>query len=216
MALSIAQNIFLPYDDLVMPYTLLDPKLAKAVKGGAVGVLPTDTIYGLVGSAYLPETVERIYNIRERDQDKAFIVLISSLKDLEYFHITPDAYTKKILHKIWPGKVSVILPCSSDKFRYLHRGLHTLAFRLPSDKKLAEFISRTGPLVAPSANPANLPPAKTISEARKYFGNKVDFYIDGGTLESEPSTLIAIENGGIVVKREGADVERVKTLEIQR
>lgn len=200
------------YDDLVMPYTLLDPKLIASVKSGAVGVLPTDTIYGLVGSAYLPETVERIYNIRERDRYKAFIVLISSLEDLKYFQVKLDNYAEDILRKVWPGKVSVILSCPSDKFKYLHRGLKTLAFRLPQDENLVELIACTGPLVAPSANPANLPPAKTIFEARKYFGNKVDFYIDGGILESEPSTLIAIENGIIAIKREGADMEKVKKL----
>jgi L-threonylcarbamoyladenylate synthase len=59
-------------------------------------------------------------------------------------------------------------------------------------------------LVAPSANPEGLEPAKNISQARNYFSNQVDFYADSGKLESEPSTLIKIsEDGKIEVLRVG-------------
>ena len=89
-----------------------------------------------------------------------------------------------------PGKTSIILPCPDEKFHYLHRGSNFLAFRLPADAPLRQFIYRTGPLVAPSANLEGLPPATTIEEAQNYFGDKVDFYIDGGKMEGSPSKLI--------------------------
>lgn len=193
-----------------MEYTLYDSKLVEAFKNGAVGVLPTDTIYVLAGSALVPKTVERIYDIRRRDRNKALIILISSLKDLKLFHIKIDKVTEKILQKVWPGRVSVILPCLSSEFIYLHRGLYTLAFRLPNHKELVNLVKSAGPIVVPSANPQGFPPAKTISEARKYFGDKVDFYVNLKKLESEPSTLISIENGIIAIKREGADMDKVQ------
>lgn len=196
-------------------YKFNSPELAEKIKRGAVGVLPTDTSYGLAGSAYLPETIERIYDIRQRERNKALIILISSLDDLKLFHVKIDEFTENILQKIWPGRVSVILPCLSEKFYYLHRGLHALAFRLPNHKELVELVKNTGPIVVPSANPQGFSPAKTIQEAKKYFSDKVDFYVNLGKLESEPSTLIAVENGAITIKREGADVERVKSLEIK-
>ena len=38
----------------------------------------------------------------------------------------------------------------------------------------------------------------------KKLGNiLVDFYVDGGSLKSKPSTLIAIKNGKVIIKREG-------------
>lgn len=200
------------YHGLIMEYTLQNPKLIQALKNGAVGVLPTDTIYGLAGSACMPETVERIYDIRQRERNKALIIIISSLDDLRLFHVKINKATERVLQKIWPGKVSVILPCLSEKFYYLHRGLNTLAFRLPNHKELVELVKSAGPIVAPSANPEGFLPAKNIQEARKYFGDKVDFYVDVGKLESEPSTLIAVENGAVVIKREGADMNKVKKL----
>jgi len=79
-----------------------------------------------------------------------------------------------------------------------------LAFRLPNKKDLINLIKKVGPLVAPSANIEGKPPAKTISQAKKYFGEKVDFYIDSGKISGPPSTLIEIKNNDIFIKREGA------------
>jgi len=177
----------------------------KIILGGGVGVIPTDTIYGVVGSALNRKTVERIYKLRRRNSRKPFIVLIDSLADLKIFGAKLDVDTRKILKKIWPAKVSVVLGIKKkDEFRYLHRGTHTLAFRLPEPSWLRRLLAKTGPLVAPSANLEGKPPAKTINEAQKYFGDRVDFYLDGGRVASKPSTLIRIENGKLTVLRPGA------------
>jgi L-threonylcarbamoyladenylate synthase len=184
---------------------MISKKIVKILKEGGIGVLPTDTIYGLVGTALNPQTVERIYKVRKRNPKKPFIILIQSIKDLEKFNVHPeDKQEKEILAKYWPGKVSIILPCQDQRFKYLHRGTQTLAFRLPDEKNLVQLIKQTGPLVAPSANPEGLPPATTIEEAKNYFGDNVDFYVDAGELNLPPSTLIALEKGKVVVKREGA------------
>lgn len=176
----------------------------KILINDGIGVLPTDTIYGLVGSALSPKAVARIYKLRLRNPKKPVIILIGSLKDLSLFNIKTDNRTKKLLNRFWPGKVSVILPCPYKKFFYLHRGKKTLAFRLPKDKSLMKLLEKTGPLAAPSANLEGFPPAETIKEAKKYFGEAVDFYVNRGRLISLPSTLIAIRNGRVFLKRKGA------------
>lgn len=175
----------------------------QQLKNGGVGVIPTDTIYGLVGQALNKPTVERIYQLKKRSPQKPFIILISSANDLEKFDISLDKETQKILEKIWPGEVSIILSCPDERFEYLHLGTNSLAFRLPNNKSLTELIKTTGPLVAPSANLEGYPNAKNISEAEKYLGNQVDFYLDGGERISEPSTLIRIVDGKIEILRQG-------------
>lgn len=119
------------------------------INNGGVGVLVTDTIYGIVGRALDQNVVKRIYKIKGRDKQKPFIVLISSIADLASFNVTIDNQTEKILKTFWPGSVSIILPCAPKKFAYLHRGANSLAFRLPKKKSLAEILKETGPLVAP-------------------------------------------------------------------
>jgi len=176
---------------------------AKILRSGGVGVLPTDTIYGLVGSAFSKKTVEKIYQLKGRDHSKPFIILLSGVEDLSRFDISPDDFTQGKLAEFWPGSVSVVLPCPLDEYEYLHRGEKTLAFRVPDSQGLRDFLKETGPLVAPSVNPQGEEPAKNAEEARKYFSKEADFYIDGGELQSEPSTLVRIQDRAITVLRQG-------------
>jgi L-threonylcarbamoyladenylate synthase len=187
-------------------------KAADSILKNGIGVIPTDTIYGIVCSALSRKTVERIYSLRKRNTGKPVIVLIGSLSDLKKFGVVLGVTDYKLLAKLWPGPISVILPCESNKFLYLHRGRKTIAFRLPLNAKLRGFINKTGPLIAPSANFEGQPPAKTIKEAQKYFGDNVDFYIDNGRLKSESSTIILVKNGTVHVIRKGAGDGKVKNI----
>lgn len=177
--------------------------IVKILKNNGAGILPTDTIYGLVGFALSKKAVAKIYKLRRRNLKKPMIILIGSIKDLKIFKIKLEPRTEKILKKIWPGKISVILPCPSKKFAYLHRGKKSLAFRLPKKPSLIKLLEKTGPLVAPSANPEGKKPAQTISQAKKYFGDKIDFYVNAGKLKSVPSTLVSMLKNKIIIKRAG-------------
>lgn len=168
---------------------------------GKITILPTDTLYGIVGQALDKKIVEKIYALKGRRPDKPFIILISSIKDLVLFGIRPSSTETQLVKKYWPGKVSVILPCPLKKFEYLHRGTKSLAFRLPKKKSLIEILKKTGPLVAPSANPEGQPPAKNITEARKYFGDKVDLYVAGGKLAGKASKIIKLTDSKIEIIR---------------
>lgn len=163
---------------------------------GKIGVIPTDTIYGIVTSAFDEKLVEKIYTLRKRATDKPLIILISSINDLEKFEVNLSDSQKDFLEKNWPNPLSVVLPVTSEKFIYLHRGTNSLAFRIPKDDELIELLKETGPLVAPSANIEGEKLSETIEEAKEYFGNFVDFYIDRGTIKSEPSTLIELKDDG--------------------
>jgi len=180
-----------------------DKNLIKIIQSGRIGVLPTDTLYGLVGLALNKKTVERIYKVRKRNPKKPCIILISKINDLKLFDIKLGKFEKEFLQKYWPGEVSVILDCKNPKFKYLHRGTKSLAFRLPKNKTLQNLISQTGPLLAPSANPEGLAPALKITEAKKYFGDEVDFYVNIGKLNKKPSTLVKIKDDKIEILRQG-------------
>ncbi len=178
--------------------------LVEILKSGLVGVIPTDTIYGLVGRALQPEAVKKVFKLKNRSDGKGFIVLVSTAEDLKQFGVILSEKSLEILNKFWPGAVSVVLPVDSNKFDYLAAADGTIAFRCPDKKDLLDLLKETGPLVAPSANPEGQPPAKNIIEAKNYFADSVDFYEDGGELISAPSTLIRIKDDKIEVLREGA------------
>jgi L-threonylcarbamoyladenylate synthase len=175
--------------------------IEEKLKNRGVGVLATDTLYGIVGSALDESVVERIYKLKNRNSTKPLIILISAVNDLELFEIKINDELKEKLRLYWPGPTSVILPCSSNKFNYLHRGTKSLAFRIPNKRLLRKLLGQTGPLVAPSANPEGLPPAQTITQAKEYFGSKADFY-EKGNISGSASKLILISGNGLKIIRE--------------
>lgn len=171
-------------------------KVIRLLKLGEIGVVPTDTIYGIVGSALNPQVVERIYKLRKRSTEKPMIILISEISDLKKFNIRLTLKQINFLEKTWPNPISVVLPNYLEKFKYLHRGKNSLAFRMPKKEMLLQIIHEVGPLVAPSANYEGEQPSQIIKDAKGYFGKQVAFYIDEGEIKSEPSTIIELSKDG--------------------
>jgi L-threonylcarbamoyladenylate synthase len=187
----------------------LNNKVVGAVIRGGIAVIPTDTIYGIVGSALFSKTVEKIYWLRKRNREKPMIILIGDIGQLSFFGIKLNSEIKRKLKQFWPGKVSVVFPCRFKKFFYLHRGKNTLAFRLPQSRLLRSFLLKTGPLVAPSANIEGMKPAETVKEAKEYFGSEVGFYVDQGKRTGEASSIISLSAGRINILRKGAGIKNI-------
>lgn len=179
--------------------SLQDPGLIKQLKNGAVGVIPTDTVYGLVCCAGNEEAVARLYGLKSR-QNKPGTVIAASIEQLVGLGIKAR-YLKPVEH-YWPNPISIEIP---HGIAYLNQGTGRQAFRIPADKKLQKFLEQVGPLQTTSANHPGEPEAANIEEAQKYFGDQVDFYVDGGDLSGRmPSTLIRIVDDAVEVLRAGA------------
>lgn len=175
--------------------TISDPAVAELLKGGAIGILRTDTLYGVVAAAGNEQAVGRVYAAKERSEHKSPIVLISSVDEL---FDTPSEHVKALCADVWPGPVSVIID-SEDAPVWIRRGNDSVAYRLPNDPSLLALLEHTGPLIAPSANPEGSPPAMTIEQAEEYFGDSVDFYVDGGAVTlAQPSQLLRVTEDGSV------------------
>lgn len=176
-----------------------DPELVELLRGGAVGVLPTDTVYGLVCRAANEQAVKRLYEVKSREHKPGTIIAakIQQLVDLG----VRARYLKAVEH-FWPGPISVIVPADLG---YLNRGVAGLALRIPDNEPLRQLLRQTGPLQTTSANAPGELTAATVDMARAYFGDAVDFYVDGGDLSGRPSsTVIRIVDDAIEVLREGA------------
>jgi L-threonylcarbamoyladenylate synthase len=182
----------------------MNPNIMEAksylVAGGVV-IMPTDTVYGLVGQACLMGVVKRIEKIKKRSEGKLPIVLIASIDDLSLFAVKMSPEQKILLGDIWPGPISVVLPVDDTQFRYLHKGSNTIAFRMPDDLHLRNLLKETGPLIATSANISGQPVVKTIKEAEACFGKEVDWYIEG-KVTNAPSMLIAWNGDNIDILRD--------------
>jgi len=180
-----------------------DENLIKTIRNGGVAIMPTDTLYGIVGKALDESVVERIYSIKQRKPDKPCIILIGDIEELKNFSVILSLTQESELKKYWPGPTSIILDCYNDSLEYLHRGTKTLAFRLPTNTDLQNLLKKTGPLIAPSANPEGLPPVQNIKQAQEYFNNLIDLYINGGEISGQASKVLRLhKDGSISILRE--------------
>ncbi len=179
----------------------IDNTVVEFLRGGGVGLLPTDTIYGLSGLALHEKAVEKVHKLKGRDSNKPLVVLISDTRQLKDLGLSIDH--ADLIKKYWPGPLSVEFD-ATNSHKWLNRGGNFFAVRMPDREDLKELIQEVGPIVSSSANLQGHAPAKSVDEAQKYFGNKLDFYVDTGKIDGEPSTLIKIEGSKIKILRQGA------------
>lgn len=175
---------------------------SKISQPGTVGVIPTDTVYGIVARAADKVAVDRLYKLKNRDK-KPGTIIASSIEQVVELGLKRRYLTA--VEQFWPGPISIIIPCADPELSYLHQGVMSLAVRIPSDTVLRELLKKTGPLLTSSANQPGEPTATTIKQARATFGTAVDYYINGGDLSgNKASTIIRVVDDAIEVIRDGA------------
>jgi L-threonylcarbamoyladenylate synthase len=188
---------------MIVCSSLDDPQVAALLHQGKVGVIPTDTIYGVVANASNKQAVERLYELKQRRDDaRSGTVIAANIQQLIDFGLD-EAVVKSVSH-LWPNPLSIELPLG-DEFAYLFQSGPHRAFRVVADPKVARILEKTGMLLTSSANRTGDPPATTVDQAEDYFGDQVDFYVDGGDLSDRPPSTVAVIRGGkLHVVRPGA------------
>jgi|GEM_PF-660215 L-threonylcarbamoyladenylate synthase len=191
--ICVQKNITVPVFD-----NLAEPELVNILLAGGIGVLLTDTIYGLVGSARIPDASTKVMDVKGR-KDKPGTLIAANIQQLIDSGIQREYV--KAAEQFWPGPVTVVLPIKPG-LEYLDLGLHSLAVRVPDNPEIVTLLKEVGPLLTTSANRPNEPTVKSIEEAQEIFGNRLDFYVNGGRIESPlASTIIRIK---IELLRQGA------------
>lgn len=167
---------------------------------GGIGVMPTDTVYGLVARAQDHKAVTRMYALKNRERKPGTIIAASTeqLITLGVAQINIDKVSRW-----WPNPLSAVLDMEGN--HYLHQGVGDIAMRVVKDPAIKALLEETGPLITSSANLPGQPESKTISQAYKYFKDAVDFYVDGGIIaDTIPSTIIRPDTTGITILRQGS------------
>lgn len=178
----------------------IEEAVAALLRGG-VGVMPTDTVYGLVARAVDKAAVARFYALKHREH-KPGTVVAASVGQLVELGLSEREL--RAVERWWPNPLSVVI-AAGEELGYLHQGLGSLVVRVPAGEALRGMLERIGPLVTSSANQPGELPAVNVEQAWGYFGDVVDFYVEGGDLSGRaPSTIVRVMVDGIEVLREGA------------
>ena len=181
---------------------IADPELVAMLKKGAVGIIPTDTVYGLVAPALHQPSIERLYSLKQRQRQPG-TTIAATVSHLEQVGFLREELENA--EKYLPNAISVEMTTTRIP-EYLKKSEQKMAARIPVPAELRDVLAEVGPLMTSSANTPSAPTSRTITEAVRYFGDEVDFYVDAGDLgERPPSTIIGFDDDGAVkVYRQGA------------
>ena len=179
--------------------SVTDADVAKLLCAGAIGVIPTDTVYGLVARAADPRAIERLYSVKKRTSQPGTIIA-HSIADLARLGLNEFELDQAAAY--WPDRVSVVIDAARVA-PYLKQTRTSLAVRIPRDPLLQRLLECTGPLMTTSANKPGCPTSTTIAAAEAYFGDEIDFYVDSGHIDGDrPSKIVGFDtNGDVTVFR---------------
>lgn len=170
--------------------------VAALLRTGEVGIVPTETVYGLVCACRQPAALERLQQIKGREPGKPFQMLIADFADLAAQGLAPDARQERVLRACWPGGLTAVLP---------DRDGRQLGLRLPADEFLRALIRGVGgPLWATSANPAGGDPAHSLACGFADLPGPPDFAVLAGPPAGLASTVVRLCGPQPEILREGA------------
>lgn len=178
---------------------------ARLLAEGQVVGLPTETVYGLAGSALNGEAVKRIFAAKGRPQDNPLIVHVDGIEMWRTVvrELTPQA--EKLIKAFCPGPLTIILPRSRRVADEVCAGLDTVAVRMPSHPAARAVITASGlPLAAPSANLSGSPSPTTAAHVMADLNGRVPLILDGGSCAvGVESTVVTLAGDEPVLLRPG-------------
>ncbi|WP_406614436.1 Sua5/YciO/YrdC/YwlC family protein [Mycoplasma corogypsi] len=143
-------------------------------------ICTTDTVCG-IGGPINEQTLELIYELKNRPKNKKIMILVGSLKQAQSFKQWNEE-ADKLAKKVWPGANSIVV---NDQ-----------GFRMPNQAKLLEYLVNNGPIYMTSANKSGCEPIN-ISQAKEVFPEVSKIY-DFGKVSGVASTIYNLDTREII------------------
>lgn len=191
---------------MIVPQTIENfDVIAEAIARGGVIAFRTDTFYGLGADPFNQSAVQKIRDLKGREDDKPILVVLSDAKHIDRLIRDRSRAFDNLAERLWPGPLTIIGRAADDLPNELTAATKTVGVRLPDDDKVRALIEACGgALTATSANPSGQPPARTAAAVANYFAERIDLVVDGGaTTSDDPSTVVDATADAIKLVREG-------------
>lgn len=174
-------------------------------QGKLVGV-PTDTVYGLAGHALMTTTLQNIFKVKNRPQDKPLIAQVDHLDKARGFVKEISNQARVLAEKYWPGALTLIFDAKDNVSPIMLSNGKTMGIRVPDHDMTLELLRQLEfPLAVTSANLNGQPSPTTAEEVNEQLGDQIEYILDGGpSHHGLESTIVAFENKKPVILRPGA------------
>ncbi|MBF0244877.1 MAG: Sua5/YciO/YrdC/YwlC family protein [Planctomycetes bacterium] len=145
-------------------YTWNDVELIAArIADGAIGIVPTETVPGLVA---LPSLAKRVNELKGGLEGKPLALLIADDSDARNLWGESFAAAQSLV-ALWPGPLTLIAG-----------GGEGLALRMPDHDQLRRLLRLTGPLLGTSANLSGRPAPADLTSVDPDLLELVDFVVE--------------------------------------
>lgn len=195
-------------------------RAAESVKvPGSVVAFPTETVYGLGGSALNDQSVKAIYTAKRRPADNPLIVHVSGVEQLEriimsQLHRIPKIY-EKLIDKFWPGPLTILVPLEAQcpVLGLVTTGQDTVGIRVPEHAVARALIAMSDtPLAAPSANASTRPSPTLATHVQHDLDGRIPCILDGGAcaVGVESTVVNGLCTPPMILRPGGVSVDDIK------
>lgn len=207
-------NNFLSIDP-VEPESWLIAQAVRVLEKGGLLVLPTDTVYALACKISSSDAIRKIYELKDLDPKKHLSILVPDLATAGRYArgLTTPIY--RLMKRILPGGYTLIFQSSSEVPKIMLRKRKTIGIRMPDNEICLAVLSEvTEPLVTTSVQDPEDEFVVDPHHIETMYGSALDLIVDGGVLESNPSTIVDFSSGEAELIRQGkGDVEALELFE---
>jgi L-threonylcarbamoyladenylate synthase len=176
--------------------------LAKAVevlRSGGIILYPTDTIWGIGCDATNPKAVDRIYEIKKRQDTKSMLVLMENPNLLtSYIAEVPEIAWELI--EVADTPLTIIYPQAKNLAPNLLAADRSIGIRVTNEAFTQQLIQRfRKPVVSTSANISGQKSPQNFAEISDEIKKSVDYIVgfrQDDPTRSKPSGIIKLGIGG--------------------
>ena len=174
-------------------------KTLEYLEKGKIILYPTDTIWGIGCDATNDKAVEKLYQLKQRQPTKGFVVLVSSIEMLKDYvaHLHPRMQTLLEYHN---RPLTMIIDGPKQLAPTVGSAENNVAIRLVRDEFCRQLIEAYGrPLVATAACIGDAPRPANFGAISSEVLSKVDYVVkvrQNDTVEKEPSVIVRVDAEG--------------------
>lgn len=180
--------------------------------------LPTDTVYGLACNANCEKAIQRLYEIKGRNEEKPVAICVGDVAD--FYHWADGGHLpKELLSQLLPGPVTIVVNRSKHLNNpFLNNGIRKIGIRIP-DFDFIRNLSRSynQPIALTSANRSSEKSTLHVDEFRGLWP-ELGVVVDGGQLgltesQRSASTVIDLSEPGVYeILREGVAAKHTQSV----
>jgi L-threonylcarbamoyladenylate synthase len=174
--------------------------LAVLNAGGLI-LYPTDTVWGIGCDATNPEAVSKVYKLKQRNETKSLIVLMTDQRDILKYTSQPDLRIFDFLKTV-QQPTTIIYEGAIGLASNLINADGTIAIRLVADTFCRHLIKRfRKPIVSTSANRSGAPSPAFFKEIAEEIKQSVDYIVQYRRDDStprQPSSIVKWNPDGTI------------------